>query len=105
MDGYTTDLFNNTYEWERDELEDIIWEQFNDNAFVELACFLPQLTKYDGNSALREKLSECVMPSRESRIIARTLYDSTGEDSYLDIFKKNSKFMRGLQKGLKILGE
>ena len=29
MDGYKLNIFENIYEWERDELEDIIWERFN----------------------------------------------------------------------------
>lgn len=89
MDGYRPDLFEKIYEWERIELEDIIWESFNSKSEIELACYLPQLTKYNGIGALQTKLSECAIPSWDSRTIAKELYDSTGEESYLDVFKDN----------------
>ena len=89
MDGYKLNIFENIYEWERDELEDIIWERFNNESNIELACYLPRLKKYDGIEALQNKLSECAIPSRESRMIAKVLYNSTGKDCYLDIFKEN----------------
>ena len=53
MDGYKLNIFENIYEWERDELEDIIWERFNNESNIELACYLPQLKKYDGIEALQ----------------------------------------------------
>lgn len=55
------------FDWERDEVEDIIWNTFYKNSDTELDLFLPKLQKYDGIKALKEELLKCNIPSTALR--------------------------------------
>ena len=84
LDGFDDDLLEKIYDWERDEVEDIIWNMFHGVAGGVFACYLPKLSNYDGLNALKRSLSEY------SNIeTAKVLYESTGDDSYLDVFMEN----------------
>ena len=89
LDGYYPLTLENIYDWERDEVEDIIWKNFVDRNETGLAQFLPKLKKYNGIEALKTKLNSCTVPSGNSVDIAETLYNATEEKKYLDILKEN----------------
>lgn len=89
LDGYDTNVMEEIYEWERDEVEEIIWKNFHQNKDVDLAGFLPKIKKYDGIGALKEALGECSIPSDNSVILSQVLYEYTGNDQYLDVIKEN----------------
>lgn len=82
MDGYYPRVMEEIYDWEREEVENIIWDAFNNKKEIELAQFLPKLEKYNGIKALREspiyykyqakqvlKLEKYCMRLQEMRII------------------------------------
>ena len=48
-------IMEEIYDWERDEVEDIIWDSFINKNEVELVPLLPKLEKYDGIKALKVK--------------------------------------------------
>lgn len=77
------------YEWEREEVEDIIWDAFNYKKEIELAQFLPKLKKYDGIKALKESPYLLQIPSEASVEIGKILYEATGDENYLDLIKRN----------------
>ncbi len=89
LDGYYPLTLENIYDWERDEVEDIIWKNFVDRNEIGLAQFLPKLKKYNGIEALKTKLNFCIVPSGNSVDIAEALYNATEEKKYLDILKEN----------------
>lgn len=89
LDGYYPKILEEIYDWERDEVEDIIWNIFHRNNDTDLAEFLPKLKKYNGIEALKEALRTCNIPSGNSLNIANTLLEYTGDEQYLEIFKKN----------------
>ena len=51
--------------------------------------FLPKLKKYDGIKVLKEMLAKCNIPSANSLNIAEVLLEYTGDEKYLEIFRKN----------------
>lgn len=77
------------YDLERDEVEDIIWNAFINKKEVGLAQFLPKLKKYDGIKALKESPYLLQIPSDASAEIAKILYESTGDEYYLEVIKKS----------------
>lgn len=77
------------YDWERDEVENIIWDAFINKNEVELAQFLPKLEKYDGIKALKESPYLFQIPSGASTEIGKILYEVTGDENYLDLIKRN----------------
>ncbi len=89
MDGYYPQIMEEIYDWERDEVEDIIWDAFMNKGEVELASFLPKLKKYDGIKALKESRYLFQIPSEASVEIGKVLYEATGKETYLNIIKKN----------------
>ena len=52
---YRKDSFEKIYEWERSELEDMIWNDYL-KGNIKFAGLLPYLEKYDGMSKLKEDL-------------------------------------------------
>lgn len=60
MEGYYPLTLERIYDWERDEIEDIIWETFNQRNDTALATFLPKLKKYNGLKALEDKLAKAL---------------------------------------------
>ena len=88
MDGYYPEVMGEIYDWEREEVEDIIWDAFFNKNEIELAQFFPELKKYDGIKVLKESPYLLQIPSEASVEIAKILYETTGDEGYLDIIKK-----------------
>lgn len=88
-DGYYPRVMEEIYDWEREEVEDIIWDAFSNKKEIELAQFLPKLEKYDGIKALKESPYLLQIPSEASVEIGKILYEVTGEKTYLDLIKRN----------------
>ena len=88
MDGYYPKVMEEIYDWEREEVEDIIWDAFFNKNEIELAQFFPELKKYDGIKALKESPYLLQIPSEASVEISKILYEATGDEGYLDIIKK-----------------
>lgn len=89
MDGYYPRVMEEIYDWEREEVENIIWDAFNNKKEIELAQFLPKLEKYNGIKALRESPYLLQIPSEASVEIGKILYEVTGDEDYLDLIKRN----------------
>lgn len=89
LSGYYPRIMEEIYDWERDEVEDIIWQTFHHNKDVDLAIFLPKLKNYNGIKALKKTLLSCAVPSDSSVIISQVLYEYTEDENYLDIIKQN----------------
>ena len=88
MDGYYPEVMEEIYDWEREEVEDIIWNAFFNKNEIELAQFFPELKKYDGIKTLKESPYLLQIPSEASVEISKILYETTGDEGYLDIIKK-----------------
>lgn len=88
-DGYYPGIMEGIYDWERDEVEDIIWNAFINKKEVGLAQFLPKLRKYDGIKALKESPYLLQIPSDASAEIAKVLYEAMGDEYYLEVIKKS----------------
>lgn len=88
-DGYYPKVMEEIYDWEREEVEDIIWDAFGNKKEIELAQFLPKLEKYDGIKALKESPYLLQIPSEASVEIGKILYEVTGDEDYLDLIKRN----------------
>ena len=88
-DGYDPQTMEKIFDWERDEVEDLVWEYFYNQGDNELCDLLPKLRKYDGMNALKERVSRLKIPSYASVVVSKVLYDCTGEESYLEIVKRN----------------
>ena len=89
LDGYYPNIMEEIYDWERDEVEKIIWETFHRNKDTDLAIFLPKLKNYSGIDALKKMLKECNIPSGNSLNIADVLYRETKEREYLNVIRDN----------------
>lgn len=88
-DGCYPKILEQIYEWEREEAENLIWKAFHKEGMIDWALYLPQLKYYDGIGALKEALAKYRIPSYRSVMVSRVLYESTGDDQYLDIIKQN----------------
>ena len=83
--GYSSDTLDKIYDWERDEVENTIWQRFKNNGTF--ADLVSKLQQYDGIEALNEKLREGMINSEYSwRMvdIAGALYTATSIEDYLD---------------------
>ena len=89
--GYNPCLFEEIYEYERKEVEDIIWTHFNKGDF-ELAIYLPLLEEYDGVKALERKLVHCSKQSYGYFCILLALFKTTYCDKYFDALKEYYTF-------------
>ncbi len=88
-DGYYPRIMEEIYDWEKDEVEDIIQDAFINKNEVGLAPLLPELDKYDGIKALRESPYLLKIPSNASAEIGKVLYEVTDDEKYLDVIKRN----------------
>lgn len=88
-DGYYPRIMEEIYDWEREEVEDIIWDAFVNKKEVGLAEFLPKLKKYDGLKALKKSPYLFEIPSDASVEIGKILYEATDNEKYLDVIKRN----------------
>lgn len=89
LSGYYPRIMEEIYDWERKEVEDIIWQTFNTKIDTDLAMFLPKLKRYKGIDALKRVLNTCIIPSGNSLNIAEVLYNHTEEKKYLEVIKQN----------------
>jgi len=80
-EGYTPNQLDGIYDWERDDIENYIWESFTSRGFWDMAPLLPQLTKYDGIAGLKEKCST-IENQDQKKTIASVLYAATGDEQY-----------------------
>lgn len=46
LDGYYPRVMEEIYDWERDQVEDIVWNQFCEKEDIDMAVFLPKIRKY-----------------------------------------------------------
>ena len=89
LNGYYPNTLEEIYDWERNKVEDIIWSAFCEKKEYNLAIFFPKLKNYDGLEKLKETLQKCQIPSESSVIIAKVLYESTNDDYYVEVIKRN----------------
>lgn len=89
LNGYYPNTLEEIYDWERNEVENIIWTTFCEKKDYNLSMFLPKLKNYDGLQKLKDTLQKCKIPSGNSVIIAKVLYEFTNNDSYVEIIKRN----------------
>lgn len=90
-DGYNPRLIEEIYEWERNEVEEIIWKCFCEKNDIDMSIFMPKLRNFSGIKKLEEKLSVSNIPSEQSAIISMVLFELDEDDRYLEIMKKNIK--------------
>ena len=88
-DGYDPSTIDRVFEWERNEVEDLVWEYLKNRGEDDLCELLPKLRKYEGIKALQERLAQLKVPSYASVEISKVLYDYTREKKYLNIIKSN----------------
>lgn len=88
-DGYDPRTIDLLYKWERSEIEDIIWDYFNNKNDYLLCTLMPRLEKYDGVKALQESPILDQIPSSGSAYISSVLYECTKDGKYLDIIKRD----------------
>ena len=89
MEGYNPSTLEKIYDWEREEIEDTIWNYFVNKNDSDLAIFMPKLKKYNGIKALKESPYLLQVPSEASVEIGKILYEVTGDEEYLDLIKRN----------------
>lgn len=89
MDGYNPNTLEKIYDWEREEVEDTIWNNFVNKNDSDLAIFMPKLKKYNGMKALENKSNVFNVPSDASLNVAEVLYIVTGEKKYLELLIEN----------------
>ena len=85
--GYDKKMLEKIYDWERDEVEDLIWEGFKKDKF--LVDFLPELKKYDGLKVVEETLEQMSIPNYNSVEFAVVLYEHTRDEKFIDMIAKN----------------
>ena len=76
-DGYDSKTMEEIYDWERDEVEDIIWKKFQRDKDSMLSDLLVKLKKYDRLKALEKAIEEVYIPGPASIMLAKTLYNYT----------------------------
>lgn len=86
-DGYYPNILSEIYEWERDEVEDIIWISFHKNKDMDLAYFFPKLRNYDGLKALKIAFQKY----NHSIYLSSILYQHTGDEEYLSPINESLK--------------
>ena len=74
MEGYNPSTLEKIYDWEREEIEDTIWNYFVNKNDSDLAIFMPKLKKYNGIKALKESPYLLQVPSEASVEIGKILY-------------------------------
>ena len=65
-DEYSNKTMEEIYDWERDEVEDIIWEKFQRDKDSMLSDLLVKLKKYDGLKTLEKAIEEVYIPGPAS---------------------------------------
>ena len=88
MSGIPSLLLDEIYDWEREEIEDIIWRRFQIGD-VDMTYYLPRLKYYQPVEKIEEMVSECTIPSRMCVQLMYALYKIKGDPEYLEIIKNN----------------
>lgn len=89
LNGYSTDLLDNIYEDEREEVENLIWSAFFDRKDIDIAVLFPGLKTRDGIHALKNVVNNYSVPSEASMLIAFIIYNNTRENAYLKLMERN----------------
>ena len=79
--SFNPSLLDGIQDWEREEIEDYIWDCFNNQKCWDMAPLLPKLTKYDGIAALKKRYSSSGN-DLEVKECAFALYQATGDEQY-----------------------
>lgn len=88
LGGIPKHLLNEVYDWEREEVENIVWNRFLNND-MDMTFYLPHLTFFQPTETVKNKLGEYKIPSRQSVQLSYTMYKLTKEQDYLNIVKNN----------------
>lgn len=95
--GYAPDLFENIYEFERDEVEEILIKLFNKRDWQGIE-FMPQLKKVDGVAILKNELPKLPSPSFVKAEFADILLKATGDKVYEDVLFESLKISSGVNR-------
>jgi hypothetical protein len=85
---YQSNLFDGIYDWEIDEVEDMIWNRFNKTNDSDLDQYLPRLKKYDGIKILLLIFKKTDIGLYRMTHISLILFKATGMIKYINILKK-----------------
>lgn len=83
IQGYNSKLFELILPQERDDIEQIVEEKFNDGDY-EMAIFMPNLSNVNGILKLEEKAQILKKPSYAYCEIMCVLYNTTNKEDYLE---------------------
>lgn len=89
LEGYNQNLFDEIYDFEIEQVEDLIWSTFYSKHDTEILILFPPLKKYDGISALRQIIDNYSVPSQTNILISYLLYQNTEENRYLQLIEQN----------------
>lgn len=89
LDGYNENLFNEIYDSEVEEVEDLIWDTFYNKHDIDILVLFPKLKKHDGVSTLKSIIKDYSIPSSASMLISYLIYQNTKEIDYLEIMERN----------------
>lgn len=88
--GYNPDLFSKIYDFERDEVEEILIKLYSKRDWQGL-IFMPELKKVDGIAMLKNELPKLPNPSLTRAEFADILLKATGDKYFEDILVENLK--------------
>lgn len=89
LEGYNENLFNEIYDSEIEEAEDLIWDTFYNKHDINILVLFPKLKKYDGISALKNIVLSYSIPSSANMLISYLIYQNTQDIGYLELMERN----------------
>lgn len=89
LDGYNENLFDEIYDSEIEEVEDLIWNTFYNKHDIDILILFPKLKKYDGISALKNIMESYSIPSSASMLISYLIFQNTKDIGYLEVMERN----------------
>lgn len=95
--GYDPNLFNKIYDFERDEVEEILIKLYNKRDWRGIE-FMPQLKKVDGIAILKNELPKLPSQSFVKAEFADILLKATGDSIYEDILYESLKISNGVNR-------
>lgn len=87
--GIPANVLTDIFDWERDEVEEIIWKAFTEKDDIEMTYYLPRLKNYQPAEEVQKKLAKFNIPSRQNVALAYTMYKLSKNPSFLNIVKVN----------------
>jgi len=87
-DYYLKDgLLDDVYDWERDEVEEILYSNFikDGSATIYFARYMPKLRNYNGIKALKKIVAKCKSVYKYQKNVLVVLLEETGDKKYLDM--------------------